>query len=383
MVVLGLTLIIGVFFLSCSKKTEDQTVARQTENTFRVAKSEIIASVEEEGEIAPMKSVEVKPSISGRVSKVFVNEGDNVVEGQIVAEIVADRDQTRSINNIVTSYKEAEINFENAERDYEEVKELFKKNFVSNNEMINAENRLRIASLRYESAREEYQLALREIDINVEDPDKTSAIRAPLSGIVLRRFVEVGELVSGETTMRSGTVLFTIADSKDFVVKVDINEFDVERIQHGQKVEIRRGRDRSDLYIGRVFKISPLAEVSDGVKVYPVEIELTEGTGSLRFGMSSTVKIITAQKEDTLVIPVSALFINDRRQEYVMVRVEDGSFQERFVKRGINTAFQVEITEGLEEGEVVMNQGSMRGMAGGARTSGGMTMPFGGIGGRR
>ncbi len=371
-------MIMSVLMVSCEKKNSEQTARSSETNTYQVKKGDIVSTIEEEGEIAPLISVEIKSSISGRVTRLLVKEGDLVKVGQVVAEIVADREQTRSINNIVNSYREAEINFENTTRDFQHTQGLYDKSFISENEYLEAQNRLRLTTLRYNAAKEEYELALSEIEM--QDESKSSFVTSPLTGVVLNRFVEEGELVSAETSMRSGTVIFNVADYTNFVVKVSINEFDIDRIRHNQEVKIIRGRTGEMEYNGKVFKISPVAELKDGVKVYPVEIEITDVDDNIRFGMTAAVRIITGRREDVIVIPVSCLFVNNQRQEYVMIKQNDGNFTEKFVKRGINNVFMVEIIEGLAEGDVIINQAAPRGA--GTRQAGGsagMPNPMGGM----
>lgn len=367
-------LLLIMTIIGCNTNDSERQSGEETGNTTEVMRSRIVSTIEEEGEIAPSKSVEVKPNISGRITQVLVNEGEFVGEGQKLAEIIADRDQTRSINSIINNYRESEINYKNAKEDYEYAQDLYEHNFIPDREYRNALDSYKIAEMRYYSAKEEYQLALQEIDVTDGEMAKTSSVASPLTGIVLERFIEAGELASGETSTRSGTVLFNIADYTSFVVKVNINEFDIDRVTHGQNVVITRGRTGEERYRGEVFKISPLAVQRDGVRVYPVEIAIDSDNENLRFGMTAAVRIITARADDVLTIPVASLFVNNQGEEYVMLQQEDGSFQEHHVKRGINDTFFVEITDGLEEGDVIITQGDAA-IPGRGRRDGGVSLP--------
>lgn len=344
----------------CNGKGSAGNNERGKQNTVTVNRSTIVATIEEEGEIAPLTSVEVKSSISGRVTRVLVNEGDYVRKGQVIAKVIADRDQTRSINNIINNYKEAEINYEKTKEDYEYAKDLFDNKFISERELRDAHNTYKVAEMRFASAEQEYQIAIQEISFISDSSERTSAVISPLSGIVLQRLIEPGELISSETSARSGTVLFNIADNQSFIVKVLINEFDIDRVKHNQPVVITRGRTGEQRLQGRVFKISPLAVQSDGVRVYPVEIEIVGEQESLRFGMTAAVRIITSRAENVLTIPVTSLFTNNRGEEYVMLKQPDGTFEPKQVRRGINNIFTVEITEGLGEGDIILSQGEAR-----------------------
>lgn len=371
----ALIMISLLLLISCGPSDASNLAGKAEQGTFEVRSTNIAATIEEEGEIVPHIRVEVKSSISGRVDKVFAEEGEYVERGQRLAEIVADRDQTRSINQIINSFQEAEINYENAKEDYEYARDLHENNFIPEREMRDALNRFRLAELRFESAQQEYRLALREIDVNTDGSENVSNIESPLTGIVLERLIEAGELVSAETSARSGTVLFNIADLSGYVVKAEINEFDIDRVRHGQDVYITRGRTGEYRYKGVVSKIAPLAVQRDGVRVYPVEIRIDDQTEALRFGMTAAVEIITARSEDALVIPVTSLFADNRGEEYVMVKQSTGEFERRPVQRGINNVFFVEIVSGLEEGEQVLSSAEQRMSAGGGSGRSGASLP--------
>ncbi len=364
-----------LLLLGCGAKEASNQAEMSARSTFEVRKNSIAATIEEEGEIVPQISVEVKSSISGRVERVFLEEGEYVERGQQLAQIVADRDQTRSINQIINSYQEAKINYENAKDDYEYALDLHENNFIPEREVKDALNRFRLAEMRFESAQQEYRLALKEIDFNTDGSENISNVVSPLTGIVLERLIEAGELVSAETTARSGTILFNIADLSGYVVKVEINEFDIDRVRHGQEVVITRGRTGEQRYQGVVSKIAPLAVQSDGVRVYPVEIKIDGQTEALRFGMTAAVEIITARSDDALVIPVTSLFADNRGEEYVMIKKPDGDFERRLVERGINTVFFVEIISGLKEGDIVLSNAENRMAAGSGSGRGGTSLP--------
>jgi HlyD family secretion protein len=384
---LYILLIISVVWLSSCNKQNNPGNNSSAERIVAAKLMDIETVIEEEGEVAPMRSVQVKSGISGRVMRILVNEGDYVKRGEVIARIEADREQARSINTIVNNYETSKIAYEEASREYDQNQELFELGFISKNELINSENKYIRAKLSFDAAKEEYELTKSEMGAVGGTSTKTLAVTSPLDGVVIEKLTEEGELVSGETSTRSGTIIFTIADSESLVVKADINEYDIPRIRHNQYVNIRRAQDRRTSYNGRVFKIAPMAITKDGVKVYPVEVAIENPDYQLRFGMSVALRFRVDIKTNTLAIPVTALFIDSERQEYAVVQKEDGAFEERKVKRGINNEYFVEIIEGLNEGDKVVSQGGMRGMGmeggrGGVNPLAGGAPPARGPGGR-
>lgn len=325
---------------------------------IKVFRTDIVQVLEENGEIAPEKSAVVKSRISGRVSEILVEEGDFIKKGDIIARIEPDLEQAKVITSLVNSLKEKEIHLSNIRDEYEQKKELFEKGFISRSEFQKAEDDLSIAEMDYNARLEEYTLFKSELGSEQNIAVEKLAIISPLSGIVLRKLVEEGELISGESSSRSGTELFTIADLTKLVIKVNINEVDIYKIEEGNKVDILIAANPQGEYTGVVSKISPYTAKERGIKVFPTEILLNQHDPKLRPGMSAGVKITINAKEDVLAIPVNALFIEENR-EYVIVPfasdTEKNGIGKVFVKRGINDDKNVEILEGLSEGDRIFS----------------------------
>ncbi|MCX7926444.1 MAG: efflux RND transporter periplasmic adaptor subunit [Fimbriimonadales bacterium] len=191
-------------------------------------------------------------------------------------------------------------------------------------------------------------------------------VRAPIRGVVTRRYREVGELVmSGTTGFGEGTPIMQVADLSQMRVKLNLNELDVAKVRVGMPVEITVDALPDRKFKGTVRKIAPAAQSSGqttalGVVKFAVEVYLNQTDDALRPGMTARCRIITAEKPNALRLPLEAIGKEDGK-EYVL-RVVPGQNEPNgkpktekvFVKIGLRSASHAEILEGLREGDKVV-----------------------------
>ena len=139
-----------------------------------------------------------------------------------------------------------------------------------------------------------------------------TTIKAPMSGIVTLLELEVGEIVtSGRSAFSQSPPLMTIVDPSKMVVKTFINEVDMERLEDGQKAEIKVDAYQNKLYEGRVYEISPSGQQQDNIISFEVMIEVLGSPEELKPGMSTDVDIITYEEPNVLMAPIDAI-INEK-----------------------------------------------------------------------
>jgi HlyD family secretion protein/macrolide-specific efflux system membrane fusion protein len=318
--------------------------------TVKIVRSDIRQTMEESGELAAATSADITSRISGRVIRVLVREGAHVSRGQVLAMVEPDAAQARSLSDISDRLANAKMSYDEALQDYEAQKELFEKGFVSADQFRQAEDAFKRSERNYQSCKLEYDSLQRDLgmkDLKV----RTLAILAPMSGIVLNRYVEEGEIIAGESTMRSGTKLFTVADLSSLVVKVDVNEVDVYRIEEGLAVSIQVSANPSERYSGRIRKISPYAVNKNGVRMFETEVKFDKPDVRLRPGMTASIRLDIRAKTGVLVAPVTALFLEGEK-EYLLAPSSEGP-KKIFVERGMADEHNVEIVSGAPEGTVI------------------------------
>jgi RND family efflux transporter MFP subunit len=191
-------------------------------------------------------------------------------------------------------------------------------------------------------------------------------ITAPISGLVIAREVEEGEMVvTGISSYMVGTTVFQIGDPSEMIVKSSISEVDVGRIKVGQEVKIVTDSYPDIAYRGSVKSIAPVGKIKQGetIVTFDAEIEILDPDSKLRQGMSCDIDIYVDRRENVLVLPVETVFEvmakdiegeDTTKVDHIVAYKWTGTeFEEVKVEVGLESSNRVEILSGVEEGDVV------------------------------
>jgi HlyD family secretion protein len=322
--------------------------------TVEVTRGDLVQKALAVGTIEPEVQVSVKSKVSGVVRQIFADEGTYVRAGAPLFEVRPDPTPLE----LVEARRQVElrgIELDNLRQEIERRRALRERGLISDQELQSAERSYAEATLQVRMAREKLQL-LEKGRITGSGTDIESVVRAPISGFVLEKTVEVGDPVVPLSTYQEGTVLMTMADMARLVFRGTVDEIDVGRLVEGMPVEIRIGALPEARIRGEVTRISLKARKNDNATVFPVEIALTETDGAtLRAGLSANAEVIIQKREDVLVIPERTVtFAGDTA--WVNVRAADGAAARRVIRTGLSDAIRVEVLQGLQEGEQVLEK---------------------------
>ncbi len=347
----------------------------------RVGKAEVAdiqVTVNEVGTIEPEVKVDVKSSLSGRVTDILVKEGDRVARGQVLARVEPDVNQAQILSEVKSSLRLAEIRAEDARRDLETNTRLHREGYVS-------DQGLKDFQVKFDTATEGLQSATTKMRIVEESGIPLSGqisttqrvnIVSPMNGWVIKKNVEVGQTVtSGGSSFNEGTPIYTVADLDSMLIKASINEVDVGRVRLGMPVVITVDAFPYKRFRGKVTQISPGARLEDKIKVFDVEVRLEAQAPDFRSGMTANIDVRGEKVEKTLSVPVEAIFKkNDREVVYVLRKIFDAAkagekaprktkagkydvsdawqrfFEEREVKVGLASLERAQVLSGIEAG---------------------------------
>lgn len=349
-VIVGIILVVGIIIAIISGNNEPPIQAESGSFPTAIATlGDISISLDEVGELKPLKEVEVKSKISGKITRLYVDEGDKVQEGDIIAEVEPDMQQAQTLSRIRSGEQIAKINLETALRNYNTDKELFEKDLISLEQWTETQNNLRIAEIDYQSALTQYEL-IQDLGIATESQNTL----APVSGTIIQKNVEEGEMVTSSESQTGGTVLMVIADLSQMIVLVEINEIDIGKIGIGQPVEISFDAFPDTTYHGEIIHIAPMAKIgTNNIRVFETKISIENLSSSLRPGMSANVTIIGKKRENVITVPIQSIFTDELGNNIVYKISADTLVQAQIVKTGINDLEKVEIIEGLSVGDTV------------------------------
>jgi len=248
-----------------------------------------------------------------------------------------------------------QVTFDNAKREFDRAKTLKDKQLISHQEYDRSLANYEEAELRLKLSQEKLSL-IESGRTEIADRTIDNIIKSPISGTVLSLLVEEGDPIVPLTSYQAGTDLMTLAQMDYLVFKGNVDEIDVGKLYEGMPVEIEIGALPNDTVSGVLTKISPKAHKEEGSTLFEVEITIGEvGKKFLRAGYSANADIVITKKEDILLIPERLVTMED---SIATVEVEDstGVITSREVTTGLSNGIKIEIVEGLEEGELVVER---------------------------
>jgi multidrug efflux pump subunit AcrA (membrane-fusion protein) len=238
-----------------------------------------------------------------------------------------------------------------------------------------------IAAGELKAARMRYRIVEdRGIPISGNAASQKARIKSPMAGTVIKRSVELGESVmSGVSSFNGGTVLFTVADLSTLIIRVNLNEVDIAKVDIDRPVRVTLDAYPQQIFTGKVSFVAPAAELIDKIKVFKIEIQPDELNKHFRTGMSANVEILGEKRDNALSIPLEALQRNEGqtvayqlkkslRPNQISEAKEGLNGRSKFiwlsehwkdyfnvvpVKAGIATLERVEIISGLAENDEV------------------------------
>jgi HlyD family secretion protein len=279
---------------------------------FRLGKvqaEDLQVSVREVGVVDPEIKVDVKSAVSGRVLGLRVREGDRVRTGDVLAEVEPDVNQAQSLSDVKAAVSQAQLKLRDTERELRAQQALFDNGLIASQALQNYQTSRDLAADSLASARSRYQIVEDHgIPISGTSRNQKARVTSPMSGVVITKGVDLGETVtSGVSSFNDGTVMFTVADLKSLIIRVNLNEVDIAKVRVGQPVRVTLDAYPQKIFTGKVRFVAPAAKVVEKIKVFEIEVGLDQLDEAFRTGMSANVEILGERRDHSLSIPLEAL----------------------------------------------------------------------------
>ncbi len=305
------------------------------------------------GSLKPKQQVEVIPKITGRLERIFVEVGDPVRKGQLIAELEGEElaqqvlraDAALAVAEATLAQREAEL--ENARAEEERAADLFAQGLMSVQMQQTTETRVRVVQSQLalaEALVRQAKAALEELRIRQQQ----TQIRSPLDGWVARRYVHPGALVNPNTPLVNVLQLSTM------VVQVSVPERDFAKLQVGNQATVVIDALDGRSYEGHVARISPLLDPA--TRSGSVEIEILNSDGQLKAEMFARIQMDLGTDRQALLMPRDALILRGQ-QTGVNVLLSD-RVQFRPIETGASTEQGIEVLAGVDAGTTVITRGS-------------------------
>jgi HlyD family secretion protein len=356
----------------------------------KVEKGDLAKSVVATGKVTPITKVEVKSKASGIVKKLFVEAGDKVKTGQLLAqldkeEISAQVEQSRAaLQSAQASAKAAEADYERAKVDAEgpdvpTLKRAYERNqgmaqagVVSASALDDAQRAYELAVNKQNVAKAQLVVLKAKIAQSAAEVSRDQAnlkqleeqlgytdILSPIDGVVLSRDVEMGDAVSSILVLgSSATLVMTLGDTSEVYVKGKVDESDIGKVYLGQPARIKVESFKDKTFQGKVTRISPMGVEKDNVTTFEVRVSINNPGGELKAEMTANAEIILEEHKSVLQIPEGAILYDKDKKASVEVPDSKGKDGKKkvAVNIGISNGAKTELLGGLKEGDQVVLQ---------------------------
>ena len=349
---IGIALLIcGVLFAAAYFiKTNNKSVIEYE------SESPIITSIERKtvvtGKVIPEDEVEIKPQIQGIIETLFVEEGDLVNTGDLLARIkVVPNEQ--NLNSAQGRLANSKIVLKNSKIDFDRNKDLFAKGIISKQEFQNSE-------LRYSQSKQDVSNATSDLQIIRSGSAGGAAsantnIRATVPGTILEIPVEEGFQVIASNSFNAGTTIATIADLNKMIFEGKVDEAEVGKLSVGMPLEVNLGAIEDQSLEAKLKFIAPKGNEEQGAVQFIIEADLfLNDSLFIRAGYSANASLVLERKDSIMAISESLLqFDRETEKPYVEVSSGEQTFERRDIEIGISDGVNVEIVSGLTQDDLI------------------------------
>lgn len=349
--VLGL---IAVVFIGTAvflyNKSQEKPVVYQSDDVF---KTTIVKKTVAVGKVIPRREVEIKSQVSGVVEQLYVVAGQTVEKGEIIARITLAPSMVM-LNQAESQLETSRLNFQNATVEFDRQKKLFAEKLISASEY----NKF---LLNYDLQREavaaaENNLLLMKSGATKKSDKVSNMIPATVTGMILDLPFKEGAFIVETSSFGSGTTIATLADMNDMIFEGMVDESEVGKIREGMELLLDVGALEGEPFTAVLEYISPKGVTDQGTIKFQIRaaVKLSEKL-FLRSNYSANADIVLDKRENIVAINEGNLIVEEKAQ-FVELETGPQKFEKREVKTGISDGINIEILEGLKEGDKIKHR---------------------------
>ena len=344
----GIGVLILGFLFSMAYYIQTNSRSAITYDTATLSTQTIEEKIVATGSVIPEDEVNIVPQISGIIDEIFVEEGDEVVAGDLLAKIkVVPNEQ--ALNSAEGRVKTSRIILNNSTKEFERNKKLFNKGVISEQDFNSIE-------LRYNQDQQNLENALSDLQIirlgSVGGSALTNTnVRSTVSGTVLQVPVKEGDQAIEANTFNPGTTIATVADLNKMIFEGRVDEGEVGKLKIGMDLKLSLGAIEEKEYDAKLTLIAPKGIEVAGAIQFKIEGDVfLDNEYVVRAGYSANATIVTNIKKDILSINESLLqFDNTTKKSYVEIQTSSQKFERRDIELGISDGVYAEVLGGVTE----------------------------------
>jgi HlyD family secretion protein len=333
-------------------KSSTPTVIYKTETPFETS---ITKKTVATGSILPKREVQVKPQVSGIIEALYVEAGQNVKAGQLIAKVrvvqnlSGKNSDLRTINEGERSVETTRVSFENARIEKERQEKLLAQKAISQQEYQRA-------LTEYNMRKEELDRAEKGLDITRQNVLQNSGrianeIYSTVDGMILDVPVKVGSSVIERNNFNEGTTIAIVADMNSLLFEGKVDESEVGKIKEGMDLNLTIGAIPDKVFKAKLEFISPKGVTEEGAIKFQIKARVLLNEGDfIRAGYSANADIVLDKKDKVLAIKESLLQFG--KKDSIFVEIETAKpqiFEKRLIKTGISDGINIEILSGIDK----------------------------------
>jgi HlyD family secretion protein len=331
-----------MFFLY--QKSKKKPVVYELKSPFI---SNVVKKTVATGSVVPRKEIDIKPQVSGIVEEIFIEAGNKVKKGDLIARVKIIPNMVE-LNNAESRLNKARINFEDSKLVYERQKKVYEQGVIP-------EAEFQQFRLSYMNAMEEHETADANLQLIKEGVSKKSGtatntlIRSTIEGMVLDVPVEVGNSVIESNTFNEGTTIASVADMGEMIFEGKVDETEVGKLKLGMPLILSIGAIEEEKFDAELEYISPKGKEENGAIQFEIKADVKLRENSfIRAGYSANADIVLDRKDSVMVIPESLIkFEREGDSAYVEIETQPQIFEKRYIKTGLSDGVNIEVKEGL------------------------------------
>lgn len=333
-------LIFTLFYLFNKSKTKPVIYA--TEKAFYTT---IVKKTVATGSVVPRNEIEIKPQLSGIIDELYVEPGQTIKKGDLIARIKVIPNMG-SLQNAESRVQRAEINLRNARQDFDRNKPLSDDGVISAQEFQQFRFAMESAQEELNSARENLQIV--RDGVSSQKSGSNTLVRSTISGMVLDVPVEEGFSVIEANTFNAGTTIAFVADMNEMVFEGNVDESEVGKLKLGMELILTLGAVDNKTISARLEHIAPKGKEDQGAIQFEIRAAINNPENIfIRAGYSANADIVLERRDSVLSVAES-LVSYEQGKAFVEVEKSPQVFEKQFVELGLSDGINVEILKGID-----------------------------------
>ena len=325
LVALALATAVVLRFVQTSHSTDTRKANVTLVRVESPQRQTVARSVQLTGDVLPVQQAQIFSKVYGTLERVYVDLGDYVREGQLLASI----DSTE----LVQQCRQAAATYENTKNIWARAQQLANRDLSAKQEFDNVDAALKVATANYENAKTRLGY---------------TQITAPFCGYITRRYLDPGAVLTA-----NNATLLTLMDLNSVKIILNVQERDVPLIAAGVKATVAVDALPERQFTGNITRLGQALDLA--TRTMPVELDIANPDHLLKPGMFATVALRVTEHPNALTLPIQAL-LKDSKGSYVYI-ADNGIARRKDVTIGMEQQSRTEILSGLEGGEAVITTG--------------------------